>query len=82
MSRESVAKIELDKAEARLRKNDDLARQLAELFKDMANDANMSLGSFERYVDINGKRYTEADLKKKLILGQLFQDYQKQHWVV
>ena len=64
MSRESVAKIELDKAEARLRKNDDLARQLAELFKDMANDANMSLGSFERYVDINGKRYTEADLKK------------------
>ena len=43
MSRESVAKIELDKAEARLRKNDDLARQLAELLKDALSGADMSL---------------------------------------
>ena len=56
MSRESVAKIELDKAEARLRKNDDLARKLAELFKDALSGANMSLGGLEKYVEINGKR--------------------------
>ena len=43
MSRESVAKIELDKAEARLRKNSDLARQLAEWFKDTLSGADMSL---------------------------------------
>ena len=43
MNRESVAKIELDKAEARLIKNGDLARLLAELFKDALSGADMSL---------------------------------------
>ena len=43
MSRESVAKIELDKVEARLRKNSDLVRQLTELFKDALSGADMSL---------------------------------------
>ena len=62
MSRESVAKIELDKAEARLRKNDDLARKLAELFKDALSGANMSLSGLEKYVEINGKKYTKAQL--------------------
>ena len=64
MSRESVAKIELDKAEARLRKNDDLARQLAELFKDALSGANMSLSGLEKYVEINDKRYTKIELEK------------------
>ena len=38
MSRESVAKIELDKAETRLRKNGDLARKIAEFLKNKSNE--------------------------------------------
>ena len=43
MSRETVAKQKLDKAEARLRKNSNLVRQLTELFKDAFSGADMSL---------------------------------------
>jgi len=47
MSRELVAKQELDKAEVRLRKNSDLVRQLTELLKDALSGANMSLSGSE-----------------------------------
>ena len=62
MSRELVAKQELDKAEVRLRKNSDLVRQLTELLKDALSGANMSLSGSEKYVEINSKRYTEIEL--------------------
>lgn len=64
MSRETVAQIELDKAEARLRKNGDLVRKLTELFKDAFSGANMSLSGLEKYVEVNSKKYTEFELKK------------------
>ncbi|WP_295153306.1 hypothetical protein [Campylobacter sp.] len=47
MSRELVAKQELDKAEVRLRKNSDLVRQLTEFLKDALSGANMSLSGSE-----------------------------------
>lgn len=62
MSRETVAQIELDKAEARLRKNGDLVRKLTELFKDAFSGADMSLNGLQRYTEINGKKYTKAQL--------------------
>ena len=62
MSRELVAKQELDKAKVRLRKNSDLVRQLTELFKDALSGANMFLSGLEKYVEINGKRYTKIEL--------------------
>ena len=62
MGRETVAQIELDKAEARLRKNGDLVRKLTELFKDAFSGADMSLNGLQRYTEINGKKYTKAQL--------------------
>ena len=62
MSRELVAKQELDKAEVRLRKNSDLVRQLTELLKDALSGADMSFTGLEKYVEINGKRYTKREL--------------------
>ena len=62
MSRELVAKQELDKAEVRLRKNSDLVRQLTELLKDAFSGADMSLNGLQRYTEINGKKYTKAQL--------------------
>ena len=62
MSRELVAKQELDKAEVRLRKNSDLVRQLTEFLKDALSGANMSLSGSEKYVEINSKRYTKIEL--------------------
>lgn len=62
MSRELVAKQELDKAEVRLRKNSDLVRQLTEFLKDVLSGANMSLSGSEKYVEINSKRYTKIEL--------------------
>lgn len=62
MSRELVAKQELDKAEVRLRKNSDLVRQLTELLKDALSGADMSFTGLEKYVEINGKRYTKPEL--------------------
>ena len=64
MSRESVAKIELDKAEARLRKNGDLARKIAEFLKNKSNEVDALLNGREKYIQINDKKYTETDLKK------------------
>ena len=62
MSRELVAKQELDKAEVRLRKNSDLVRQLTEFLKDALSGADMSFTGLEKYVEINGKRYTKPEL--------------------
>lgn len=77
MSRESVAKIELDKAEVRLRKNSDLVRQLTELFKDTLSGADMSFTGLEKYVEINGKRYTEIELEKT---RRLYQESRISKW--
>ena len=35
---------------------------MAELFKDALSGANMSLSGLEKYVEINGKRYTKIEL--------------------
>lgn len=64
MSRELVAKQELDKAEVRLRKNSDLVRQLTEFLKDALSGADMSFTGLEKYVEINSKRYTKIELEK------------------
>ena len=37
---------------------------MAELLKDALSSANMSLGGLEKYVEINGKRYTKIELEK------------------
>ena len=55
MSRETVAKQELDKAEVRLRKNSNLVRQFTELFKDTFSNADMSFTGLEKYVEIMAK---------------------------
>ena len=63
MSRELIAKQELDKAEARLRKNGDLVRKISEFLKNTASGSDISLNTYKKYIEINGKKYTDAELK-------------------
>ena len=63
MSRELVAKQELDKAEARLRKNGDLVKKISEFLKNTADGSDISLNTYKKYTEINGKKYTDAELK-------------------
>jgi len=63
MSRELVAKQELDKAEVRLRKNSDLVRQLTEFLKDALSGADMSFTGLEKYVEIKWQKIYKTGVR-------------------